>query len=975
MAIQRIPQTFRTAIVIFLGEPGKEVYQRLASLCAGLPRGLPNEEQFRCIEFIDVSLDTGALMAERLPMLTHLASMPTNANPDAIPDATVSPGGLGARAPFGETLRVALRSVQDDRTLNTLARVGYQKPISRAQILIVGDHTETALLNDVRAELQIVLPAFAREVGIRGDGQTLITYLLDHPPAPGVLPPLANGNRPGATSGAALSTFSVEELLPAFSDDAIFQQMIIAGSGANAPRVSLRLLYPESTQSGRIYPLGRIRYLMAEAAFTLIATGLTITESFSQAIDATQSSGANAPAGSLGVSMLRFPRADAEVYCQARLGAELLEQWANAAPDIPYQEMTRRRQAQRRYAGDFADALQAWLRNLLQRPSKRVRPMPTMDLWPTEKTVLPQTTRALDELRRVTQRIEDHLDYEALLERTQDRERDQRGAARKDLWQSVTTTAYADAQSDYGLWEGAARNAWDGMERELIHVVNGMVDGLWMADQPAWADAAAYFVALDDEIGQIRDQLADWRQQDDADFRDELVKYERRAYGPWAQTGGQLRGPDGAIDIVIPRGGQSTPVGAAMPTGPSMPAAAPGPAPAAASPAPSSGYAVGVGAGATGAGATGAQAAATGGATPGATPGAGTGAQGATAPPASPIETPQQRAERVRELLGQRAAYMKSLRPSATTLIGASLALAPGLVALARDALTLTLTNQPLELGVAGGSVAALLTAGSVLYSRIAENRVDRARRDHVEFMRILSQNQRDVRESQFMAARLIRVHNYIRKLRQQLENWREQLLTASRRLAELASETSRDLFDPSNPIGSHDVFIANGVRLSRDLTAEQTGRELEPIYSAVNAKRRSAPREIWQATQEGINDEMRRRFREQNVQLLGLEPEQLANALRSFLRWLTDYITDDVSGIRPALVNNPSAMALWMEVVSHAEPLYDVAGADLPYVAADIDNLNAITQMGAARGADQLTTVSDEWALMAQFRRSTDGD
>lgn len=954
MASKRLEPKFRPAVVILLENCGDEVYQSLSRLCAGLSPLLPNTPAYKCIEFIGVKRDAGSLRALRLPLLAYTATLPGGAPADAAqgaaPDATPDN--------FSVVMETALRSVQDARTKTVVRAAGYINPLSRAQILVIGSYLDAQTREQVTTELQTFLRHFAATTGIDGEGETLITYLLSNPPAPGELRRQQRGN--AARQQSPRPARSIEDMWADFEAERIREDMIRHVVQASSQLLTFPLYYAESTQSGMLYTPERVRYLIAEAAFAMIATGITEASSFPKAVQRVPGATTTIMSlGSLGAALLRFPRADAEVYCVARLGAEALGQWAKDTPELDIHESDRRTQAVTLKAKQFVKlTLNPWLKDI-QHP-ERANPTPGAIPWPTRETLQRPTRDALNEFRRVTKRINDYLDYDRLADRVDQREQDTRSDTHTDAWAEVTRAAFGDAEGDYGLWEATAIAAWGGVESEIIRQVNQLANDVWLRDLRAWEDAAVYIRGIDDELKALRQALAGRRQHENDEYLKQLKKYATLASGPWAIPAGQVIGADGAEQIVVPQGGQPAPAGPGV-ANPQPNAGNAGNAGGAGAP-PVGGIAVGVGAAAAGAGAA-----------PNNGVAGGAGAPQAPQPAVQPIETPEEQAQRLIDLLARRATYYKTQLPQLATLAGVSVALSPALFTLAHEALPMSLANQPLGLGVAIGGVGVVLTAGSLVFRNIADRRLARAREQHVEFMQIVIQHRRAVREARLLAATLIAVHVYVRQIRQRLENWRDTLSGASAELERLATQTSANLFDDERPMATHDVFVGNGVRLQRDMH-HTAGRELEPIHLAVTQHRVKSSTHLWQTTLQGINEEMRRRFQQQNTQVISMLPEEFTLAVRHFLQeWLpAQHIIGDISKIGPALSQNAHALDLWREVVEHARPMYGEAGDVLPYVAGNVENLDATTKLGVEPAAEQLTTLSDEWALMARLRQNT---
>ena len=359
---------FRPAIVVFVGhtadalrdedtgshaltQPGSpvatSVYARFRDLCAGL------DEPLRPAVGM-IAVGEGDVRA------TALSGAGGGGSAGAARSARASQGG--ATGDFAQVFARVLRTVQGERRRHEIENQGYPIPIPRAQIYIVG-HTSSLWISRVTEEV-------AKE--LRDDRlSTLINYLLiDYPryqPGAGAARTATGATVYNATAHLRLSGANATDgssgrnAIPPQRPTPPWVDDLCSHLGA-LPAVNFSFMYEEMGQRQTFLEERDIAYVVAEALFGFVATGLTAAPSFVESTQVSPRSGATLPTsadfdaalgaadnatarraqvdariGSMGASMILFPRAAVERYCANAYGAHLLDEWATtiSAPAQP----------------------------------------------------------------------------------------------------------------------------------------------------------------------------------------------------------------------------------------------------------------------------------------------------------------------------------------------------------------------------------------------------------------------------------------------------------------------------------------------------------------------------------------------------------------------------------------------------------------------------------------------------------------
>ncbi|MBA3825782.1 MAG: hypothetical protein H0X24_18020, partial [Ktedonobacterales bacterium] len=326
-----IPMHFRPTIIIFADEGAsmgaavardrngntvKSTYDHFCDLCAGLDPALwPGIGLLRAY-----AGDT----AEVLPLATTLAGGGVGYLP---PEAPQGPGDLAA------LFRFALASVQHEGVYQDIAYADHEAPSPLAQIFIVGSAASD-------------LPSRVADIINHGidfyQFKPTVSFVLVNVPYYHSDP--ANFTRPHPDW--------VADLVP---------------QNGELPPVNFCYMFEEVTDRGTFIDANTVHYVVAEALFGFVGTASLNAEIFRHTQEThTRVPNPDARIGSVAPALIRFPRTAATDYCAARLGADVLREWASEihVRELPQTEA----QDLRVRAQQSADDLTELLRDRVRRP-------------------------------------------------------------------------------------------------------------------------------------------------------------------------------------------------------------------------------------------------------------------------------------------------------------------------------------------------------------------------------------------------------------------------------------------------------------------------------------------------------------------------------------------------------------------------------------------------------------------------------
>ncbi len=271
--------------------------------------------------------DEGRQIGRHLADLLACLPSPVRAWVELVDAAGVS--GPDARSDFDSSLAAALARVTNVHLREGVRRAGYRVGEAMPLVLLAGHTTARTLHPAARVAQRVAARDFPRALRI--------ALLCDTRPTDQVRSVALDdqarkqdwdalvGWAGSEAAGAAEPPVALCLLYQDYDERSWHWNAAPAGSGQPAAGV-VPALEPED-----------VRYAVAEAAFALIASGLTDEAQFRERLRLTMPTvpGGGGEAGrrfaTLATARLAFPRAQAEVACASYEGAELLEAWVRDA--------------------------------------------------------------------------------------------------------------------------------------------------------------------------------------------------------------------------------------------------------------------------------------------------------------------------------------------------------------------------------------------------------------------------------------------------------------------------------------------------------------------------------------------------------------------------------------------------------------------------------------------------------------------
>jgi hypothetical protein len=1023
--------SLRPTIIILLDDAGISVYQRLTSLTAGLDAVTRHG--------VAVVRYDGA-GSERLPVVALDGSDDDEDDEEERAADSVDAGDPGApldTGPFNQLMINAICDIQDVRNLDRIRRAGIHTPDPLAQLIVVG-RADCPYLGRALSDARQSLAEAALELGatirleapilcVLADYGTASRTFTEHVrtspsddwnPGPENLSELADLYR-SQTGGAGQDGEDdpVERLRREAADTAAAAASLGARAGGadawgvDIPPATFHFLYSRLRQDLRAaLSVELIEYLMAQAVFSLAATGQTLAPSMAEVVRATPGVSATKDrVGSLGACMIRFPRAEAERYCVASLGGDLLEYWSGrerAARHGPDERATReaRLDGQREEAYGFVnELLTPWIRADILADM----PDPGPDGWPDADTFANSTLDAGRALDRTRDRMANALAREEIERRIAGLDRTGREWRRPEWlgerWKEVTAQAWRDYEDIHtSQLEPMTTSAYQGVSKELARFLGRHVDDIWLNPDQGWEAAGAYSEALSDALYGALDNLARDRVDAYSAYEQLLQWYEELIEeADRDREAGGLEGGEEPEVPIAPDGSMYTPMFQDQPTPAEVRVeeyhATDSDLYNEAATIPASGRGAAGGADLAGA------------FTPSGDPaGAYAAAGGADAldadtptvrlePPdggdvvtdegdgdGAPEITRAEREERVLrgigDLVTKRLLDQRMIFPA----LALALVCAPVLTLVILAQLT---PRWPLSVGLVTVIIAGVsVLLGAIIFGlwRRARQRAEEAMALHISLMEEIARRRQQDLEDQLRVYVINIALANAREMREHLRDWPERVQRLARQLRERAQETSDSLFN--GPAGYHDILIANGARLRAPdpaLDGQARGRPrredspLWPVYARFSDDRSRRPREPWHGSLDSILDALRGNFRAGTGGVIGMSDEAFAARLMRFLRGnFHAYLRGEIGRISAALdpLRNPTAVKLWAEAREHATPPHGAPGGEILYIAGQREDLSASADLGVEHTTQRITTRASqphtEWLLATTLRR-----
>jgi hypothetical protein len=330
------PIRFRPAIVLCVGDRGREVGAQLATLLPGLDDA--RRAGIALLSVDDVRDDESNILLGSWydPGLSAVASQPgplpddTPISLDRRPLPTLIIEGLRGQHYEHYTRSMPethlRRGVLDDAVVGRIRDNGYSVPRAMAVVWIVAAADSPLLL-----EIARTVRAALRSESVESWVLLALPNIYPHDPAEHLAQEervadqpwreLLVGDEPSARPGP-----------PAQVNDTRL--------------ATYAYLFETHDEKGHFWEgPDEVAYGAAEAIFVLSATGITTTREYEETLRQSMPNMVRQPferMSSVGASRMTFPRAQAELYCASRLGATILDEWApEKAADLSDQEQRR----------------------------------------------------------------------------------------------------------------------------------------------------------------------------------------------------------------------------------------------------------------------------------------------------------------------------------------------------------------------------------------------------------------------------------------------------------------------------------------------------------------------------------------------------------------------------------------------------------------------------------------------------------
>ncbi|MFL5591724.1 MAG: hypothetical protein ACJ8DI_29300 [Ktedonobacteraceae bacterium] len=464
-----IPLQFRPTIIIFVGAPGEVTRDRGAITTSTRPQR--QRESFAPSSLKSVYEHFCDLVAIE-PVLQRsvgLLTIQENGN-DATERTSGKPQGNSAH--LDKLLVKVLHEVQGFRRVREIEDAGYPVYMKHPQLYIVGC-VDSKKVSEVA---RCVNEQLGEE-----RAHALISYvLLDKPITPSQR----------TTSSAQLSPPWMKDLLP---------------QGDSISLVNFCYIYQEMGQPLLYMEEQDIQYAVAEALFGFLATGMTAAPAFTAAtapsltIDST-----NERIGSLGTSLIMFPRMHVESYCIDMHGVELANDWVKSTDLSSEQREALKRQIHK-WVEEDVEHICDHLSDNAPRPGFNER------TWPSLAFLVDSPLK--DQLREETEQI-----FHTFMEFKQ------QGA---DLIDD-------EAKSAFCSWIDTLVKVWNqDVASALKRRVSERVDEIGLHSAQGIATARMYAEHLTSALGEVYTGFGGWSKKHRKSYEEALQVLQERGQGHW----------------------------------------------------------------------------------------------------------------------------------------------------------------------------------------------------------------------------------------------------------------------------------------------------------------------------------------------------------------------------------------------------------------------------------------------------------
>lgn len=458
-----VPRQFRPTIIIFVGTVGEVTTGQTASIASTISQGQGTDSASQSPKsvyeyFCDLSTMLDPVLYQGIGLLT-IDEGGTHTKVLSMTDSEIKSGD------FTPLLTGVLHDIRGYRSIYEIEDAGYPVLTQHPQIYIVGQ-TDSTEVSNVAEQLNTLL----------GDERplALISYVLteEHTPLPQQQPVIRSW---------------VENLL---------------SNAQSMPLVNFCYIYEEMGQHLLYMEEADIRYAVAETLFGFVATGITAASLFKTATSLSlTNSDADARIGSLGTSLIKFPRTHVESYCIDMHGVELVNNWMNAM-----QLSKEQQEALNLHVREQAQQMGDRLSDNARRPGFGERSWPNLAFLE-----------------------DDFLKYQ-VKEAT---ENIFRNFSNRKRWAADPKGCEAQALQDLSAWKDATKQAWEKVKNVLERQVSGEVDKIWLQDKQGILAAKVYADQLDIALGQVRDSFKSPNVSHQETYEEALQVLQERGDGPW----------------------------------------------------------------------------------------------------------------------------------------------------------------------------------------------------------------------------------------------------------------------------------------------------------------------------------------------------------------------------------------------------------------------------------------------------------
>jgi hypothetical protein len=782
-------------------------------------------------------------------------------------------------------LQNALHNIRDYRIGLEIEDAGYPLLVRYPQIFIVGA-ADSAWISKVAEWVN----------GLLGHDRSLahVSYML--------IEESVQQTQAGAASQASVTSFPVP-----WRADLLAQGIVM-------PAVNFSNVYEELGQSLLYAQALDMRYAVAEALFALVATGISGSTSFANATGRSlMIANVEERIGSLGTSLIHFPRVPAERYCVDTHAAELVQTWIETImrPGLSKEQQAALSERMREQARQDAGQLSDDLADHAPRPGYSERSWPDLAFL-EDDTLAHRLTDATSNIFQNFQNFEE--------------------------WTVDPRRRQVQAQQALQSWRAVAEAAWLEARRSLEQRINGKIDAIWLEDQPGVNAAVVYAGQFDMLLGQLRDHFTEWRIRHRRTYEDALLQLQQRGEGPWVI-------PPGAPALVTQQQAgtmQATPSAANVP-----PLAAAAIAPPALNAPPANAQQAGAPPGLN--------------APP--TPVTSPSPPGQATSPAGQMQRVPNREQQIINNLAARLPWLRARLPTTAHILAAAAMATPALALLALCLLPSLWLAAPLLTGIVAATSAAVCMAGGWLYRQWRLREVHQAEEDLLRVYRLYFAYQCEWWEDQLRIIVLSPLIGRVRRIRARLENFASYLQSIADELRHVAERTEQELFD--SPAAYRDVFIANRQILSRH------GYRLAEFNQELARQRRKRPREIWHRAQVSVLEHLRAFFAERGISMIAISQDELIERLREFCRMMVaPYLQGELVEIVAALEaeHGKQIIAKALEKSSVLYRPYQNIQELTYYICARDEQREAIPGKSIPDNATMIRSADREWMLLACF-------